>query len=62
MAKVILANFIVQPVKRVITFAKLIPDFKMLDIEDQLALLQGKVSRVIEASSVGRFLSIINDY
>ena len=27
MSKVILANFIVQPVKRVITFAKLVPDF-----------------------------------
>ena len=42
MAKVILANFIVQPVKRVITFAKLITDFKELVIDDQLALLQGK--------------------
>lgn len=45
MAKVILANFIVQPVKRVITFAKLIPDFKSLEIEDQLLLLQGKLTR-----------------
>jgi len=45
MAKVILANFIVQPVKRVITFAKLITDFKELDIDDQLTLLQGKYFR-----------------
>lgn len=45
MAKVILANFIVQPVKRVITFAKLIPDFKSLEIEEQLLLLQGKLTR-----------------
>lgn len=43
MSKVILANFIVMPVKRVITFAKLITDFRQLDINDQLALLQSNL-------------------
>nr|ASL70499.1 nuclear receptor [Brachionus rotundiformis] len=51
MAKVILANFIVQPVKRVVTFAKLIPDFRKLDLNDQMCLLQGGTMEVTICSS-----------
>ena len=51
MSKVILANFIVQPVKRVITFAKLIPDFLKLDLNDQMCLLQGGSMEIFICSS-----------
>jgi hypothetical protein len=51
MSKVILANFIVQPVKRVITFAKLIPDFLKLELNDQMCLLQGGSMEIFICSS-----------
>lgn len=55
MSKVILANFIVQPVKRVITFAKLIPDFKKLDIADQMSLLQGGTMEIFICASTSLY-------
>ncbi len=51
MSKVILANFIVQPVKRVITFAKLLHDFRKLEISDQMSLLQGGAMEVFICTS-----------
>lgn len=62
MAKVILANFIVQPVKRVITFAKLISDFRELEIEDQLALLQGGTMEIFICSSSSLYDSVSNKF
>jgi len=62
MSKVILANFIVQPVKRVITFAKLIPDFKNLDISDQMNLLQGGTMEIFICSSTSLYDSSANKF
>jgi hypothetical protein len=62
MSKVILANFIVQPVKRVITFAKLIPDFKKLDIADQMSLLQGGTMEIFICSSTSMYDSMLNKF
>jgi hypothetical protein len=62
MSKVILANFIVQPVKRVITFAKLIPDFRMLDINDQMSLLQGGSMEIFICSSSSLYDQMSNKF
>lgn len=62
MSKVILANFIVQPVKRVITFAKLIPDFKKLDIADQMSLLQGGTMEIFICASSSLYDNIANKF
>lgn len=62
MSKVILANFIVQPVKRVITFAKLIPDFRKLDINDQMCLLQGGTMEIFIMSSSSLYDQISNKF
>lgn len=62
MSKVILANFIVQPVKRVITFAKLIPDFRRLDINDQMCLLQGGTMEIFICSSSSLYDSMTNKF
>lgn len=62
MSKVILANFIVQPVKRVITFAKLIPDFRKLDINDQMCLLQGGTMEIFICSSSSLYDQISNKF
>jgi hypothetical protein len=62
MSKVILANFIVQPVKRVITFAKLIPDFRKLDINDQMCLLQGGAMEIFICSSSSLYDQISNKF
>jgi hypothetical protein len=50
-SKLILANFMVQPVKRVIAFAKLIPDFCNLQINDQMSLLRGSAMEIFICSS-----------
>ena len=62
-----LANFIVQPVKRVITFAKLIPDFRRRDIVDQMNLLKGSTMEITICSSStlydegeNRFVNVIS--
>ena len=62
LSKVILANFIVQPVKRVITFAKLIPDFRKLDIKDQMNLLQGGSMEIFICSSASLYDAISNKF
>ena len=62
MSKVILANFIVQPVKRVITFAKLISDFRKLDIDDQMSLLQGGTMEIFICSSSSIYDHISNKF
>jgi hypothetical protein len=62
MSKVILANFIVQPVKRVITFAKLIPDFRALDINDQMSLLQGGSMEIFICSSSSLYDQMSNKF
>jgi hypothetical protein len=60
MSKVILANFIVQPVKRVITFAKLLHDFRKLDISDQMCLLQGGSMEIFICSSSSLYDQMAN--
>ena len=60
MSKVILANFIVQPVKRVITFAKLLHDFRKLDISDQMSLLQGGAMEIFICSSSSLYDQMAN--
>ena len=60
MSKVILANFIVQPVKRVITFAKLLHDFRKLDISDQMSLLQGGAMEVFICTSSSLYDQMAN--
>lgn len=62
MSKVILANFIVQPVKRVITFAKLLPDFRKLDINDQMSLLQGGSMEIFICSSSSLYDQMANKF
>lgn len=62
MSKVILANFIVQPVKRVITFAKLIPDFLKLDLHDQMSLLQGGSMEIFICSSFTLYDQMSNKF
>ncbi|CAF0876358.1 unnamed protein product [Brachionus calyciflorus] len=62
MAKVILANFIVQPVKRVVTFAKLIPDFRLLDLNDQMCLLQGGTMEITICSSSSLYDASTNKF
>jgi hypothetical protein len=51
MSKKILSNFIQTPVKRVITFAKLIPDFRSLRMDDQSCLLLGSALEIFICSS-----------
>jgi hypothetical protein len=55
LSKIVLANFMVQPVKRVITFAKLLPDFRKLQVEDQLALLRGSTLEISICSAISLF-------
>jgi hypothetical protein len=55
LSKVALANFMVVPVKRVITFAKLIPDFRKLSINDQMTLLRGSTMEIFICSSQSLF-------
>lgn len=45
-SKVFLANFIVVPVQRLITFCKYLPDFRQLSIEDRMSLLKGGAMEV----------------
>ncbi len=59
-SKVILANFIVQPVKRVITFAKLVPDFLKLELNDQMCLLQGGTMEIFICSSSSMYDAVSN--
>lgn len=51
MSKTILANFIAQPLKRVVTFAKFLPDFCSLEVTDQLTLLHGGAMEIFIGSS-----------
>ena len=62
LSKLILANFMVQPVKRVITFAKLLPDFRNLVIEDQMALLRGSTMEIFICSSQNLFDKTTNSF
>jgi hypothetical protein len=55
LSKIALANFMVVPVKRVITFAKLIPDFRKLTIQDQMTLLRGSTMEIFICSSQSLF-------
>lgn len=50
--KVLLANFLAAPIKRVVTFAQNLPDFVQLDIEDRICLLkEATIGISISASS-----------
>jgi hypothetical protein len=62
LSKLILANFMVQPVKRVITFAKLLPDFRNLAIDDQMALLRGSTMEIFICSSQNLFDKTTNSF
>jgi hypothetical protein len=58
----ILVNFIVQSVKRVITFAKLLPEFRHLTIEDQMVLLREGVMELIICSNQTIFDNETNSF
>lgn len=51
MSQLALTNFIVQPIKRVITFAKLLADFRRLELADQKCLLVGSCLEILILSS-----------
>ena len=54
-SKISAANFIREPVKRLVTFAKLLPDFRNLQLHDQVRLLRSSAMEMIICSSINLF-------
>nr|ASL70535.1 nuclear receptor [Brachionus calyciflorus] len=60
--KAILANFLSIPIKRVITFAKMLPDFIELDQNDQLNLIQAGTLEITICSSSSMYDREMNKF
>ena len=59
-SKITAANFIREPVKRLVTFAKLLPEFRNLQLHDQVQLLRSSAIEMIICSSINLFDSNTN--
>nr|ASL70563.1 nuclear receptor [Brachionus plicatilis] len=60
--KVLLANFLAAPVKRVVTFAQNVPDFAQLEVEDRINLLKETTIGISISASSSLYNSVSNVY
>ena len=59
-SKISAANFIREPIKRLVTFSKLLPEFRTLQLHDQVSLLRSSAIEMMICSSINLFDSNTN--